>query len=320
MVLTNPFSSHSNKDATVLLSIVTAVRNQLAYNKVFADMLNNYTYYPFELIVVDNGSSDGSGDFFEQIGATVLAQSCNRNYSDAMNIGTQKASGNYICHINNDVIVGLNWDKILIDAMECNNLDFSSPSSMELMPSYTQSRKAIKMWNRIGKPNESATEKEIIASWNMMYVDWENYCLRHKKKYEGQLLDGINGHTVMMKKSAWVAIGGYDGKMLATDWDLYLRTKKQELMEGNIVAPKIVLSSYAHHFMGTTSRVTNCNYENIEQCHKNITDKWTIDEIMKYWPFPMHLHPVPSLKLSPYKYIKYAFKRLFNLYNWGDTW
>jgi len=55
-----------------MISIITAVHNQLAVNRVFLDTLQKKTSTPYELIIVDNHSTDGSLEFFEQAGATII--------------------------------------------------------------------------------------------------------------------------------------------------------------------------------------------------------------------------------------------------------
>jgi len=140
---------HVNKENKIKISHITAVRNHIVLNKVFWNALKRYSYYDFELIVVDNGSTDGSGDFFESVGATVLRQNRNCPYSEAMNLGMEKATADIFCHINNDVIVGWYWDKILLDAMTNYSLDIASPASIELMPTYTESKRCIKRWKQI---------------------------------------------------------------------------------------------------------------------------------------------------------------------------
>jgi glycosyltransferase involved in cell wall biosynthesis len=304
----------------ILLSVVSAFHDQLPYNQIFWDMLQRYTYYPFELIAVDNASHDKSGDFYRSVGAMVITQQRNCNYSEAMNVGTEQAKGQYICHINNDVIVSPNWDRILIEAMEDNNLDFACPSSMEQMPTYTESKRALKKWRKIGKPDIAATQEDILNTWWKMYPSWETFCHEHEEKNRGIMLDAINGHTVMMRKTAWEKIGGYDDRMLATDWDLYLTTKDREVRQNDLRAPKIVTWAYVHHFMGITARVTHCAYNSKNETFTAITEKWPMDVLMRYWPFPMHLTPTPSLSTDPIAYVRYAFKRLFNLYQWGDNW
>ena len=41
-----------------MISIITAVHNQLAMNKLFVESLHKYSTMPFELIIIDNASSD----------------------------------------------------------------------------------------------------------------------------------------------------------------------------------------------------------------------------------------------------------------------
>ena len=54
-----------------MLSIIVAVHNQLAMNRLFWRHLSANTENEWELIVIDNGSSDGSAEFFTGVGAKV---------------------------------------------------------------------------------------------------------------------------------------------------------------------------------------------------------------------------------------------------------
>ena len=63
-----------------MISIITAIYNQRSVNELFWHYLKLYTHFPFELIIIDNNSNDGSADFFESIGATVIRNQGNYSY------------------------------------------------------------------------------------------------------------------------------------------------------------------------------------------------------------------------------------------------
>jgi GT2 family glycosyltransferase len=60
-----------------MISIITAVHNQLEMNQIFLENLRKYTVHPFELIIIDNNSTDGTRDFFEKEGVVVIANKAN---------------------------------------------------------------------------------------------------------------------------------------------------------------------------------------------------------------------------------------------------
>ncbi|MBM4334137.1 MAG: glycosyltransferase family 2 protein [Deltaproteobacteria bacterium] len=43
-----------------MISIITPVHNCLSHNEIYLESLKKHTYSPFELIVIDNCSTDGS--------------------------------------------------------------------------------------------------------------------------------------------------------------------------------------------------------------------------------------------------------------------
>ena len=50
-----------------MTDIIVLTFNRLAYFKVFTDQLYERTKYPFRLIVVDNGSTDGTRDYIKRL-------------------------------------------------------------------------------------------------------------------------------------------------------------------------------------------------------------------------------------------------------------
>jgi glycosyltransferase involved in cell wall biosynthesis len=56
----------------MMLSIIVAVHNQLGHNRLFLEGIRRYSTGPYEVIVVDNHSTDGSAEFFEANGCQVI--------------------------------------------------------------------------------------------------------------------------------------------------------------------------------------------------------------------------------------------------------
>jgi 2-polyprenyl-3-methyl-5-hydroxy-6-metoxy-1,4-benzoquinol methylase len=77
-----------------LTSIVILTHNQLDYTRQCLDSIRQYTDEPYELIVVDNASSDGTVDYLLSLGGIkVIANKENRGFPAAANQGIQTATG-----------------------------------------------------------------------------------------------------------------------------------------------------------------------------------------------------------------------------------
>lgn len=88
------------------ISIVVPVYNVAKYLNECVQSILTQSYAEFELILVDDGSKDESGticDKYAQIDSRVqVIHKVNGGLSDARNVGTQQAQGDYIVYIDSD--------------------------------------------------------------------------------------------------------------------------------------------------------------------------------------------------------------------------
>lgn len=90
------------------VSIVVVTRDGRSHLVRLLDGLTHHTDYPaFELVVVDNGSTDGTPALFEQaelpFTCRLLRNEDNQYYSEANNQGARAAGGDILVFLNNDV-------------------------------------------------------------------------------------------------------------------------------------------------------------------------------------------------------------------------
>lgn len=89
-----------------LISVIVPVYNVEKYLKECVDSLINQTYKNIEIILVDDGSTDGSSLICDEIAKKddriQVYHKKNGGLSDARNYGIEKAAGSYICFVDSD--------------------------------------------------------------------------------------------------------------------------------------------------------------------------------------------------------------------------
>jgi GT2 family glycosyltransferase len=238
-----------------VISIITAVYNQLAVNRLFVDALRRYTHHPYELIIIDNGSTDGSAEFFEQQGATVIRNGGNYSYPRCQNQGIRAARFDYLAFLNNDIIVSPEWDRRLIDSLRHNGLDVITCCGIEQIESRGATRALRRRWklikNLVSLFGVSETSLRLMHA--LMYGgNWEGFAQRRYERFRLQVKEGFVGNTVLMTRAAIERIGPWDERIQGADFDLYLRSKERALREGDIKPVHIALDTFIHHYIRLT--------------------------------------------------------------------
>src|SRR5476649_648429 len=113
--------------------IVIPVWNQLAYTKICLETLRKTLTFDVEIIVVDNGSNDGTGDFLAgNNDLKLITNQTNLGCSAAWNQGVKAADdAGWVIILNNDVVLSPGWLEGLLACAEEWNLDIVSPAFRE---------------------------------------------------------------------------------------------------------------------------------------------------------------------------------------------
>ncbi|MCI0417570.1 glycosyltransferase [bacterium] len=93
-----------------LVSFIVVNWNGFVYLEECLQSLMNQTYAPFEVLVVDNGSTDGSTEILKRFpGIEVIPNDLNRGFGPANNQALLRARGELIAFVNNDAVLEKTW-------------------------------------------------------------------------------------------------------------------------------------------------------------------------------------------------------------------
>jgi GT2 family glycosyltransferase len=102
-------------------TIIIPTFNARDHTEKCLDSLARFTDPPYEVIVVDNGSTDGTIDLLKNYPAiTVLKSPKNVGFAGACNIGLETADSPFVVLANNDLIFMPGWLRSLIATANLN--------------------------------------------------------------------------------------------------------------------------------------------------------------------------------------------------------
>ncbi len=197
------------------------------------DTLREQTFRDFEVIVVDNGSSDGSVLLLKEKYPEVRIVALDKNYGFAypVNRGIEAAAGEFICLLNNDIELDKGWMEELLRALR-DHPDAGScgPKLMRL-----EERERI---NVLGIRMNSDSSVEIIGAGQYDRGQYE----------EGQYVFGVNAGASMYRRSMFDKTGLFDELFFASYEDVDLSFRAQLAGYKALYEPKAI----GYHMVGAT--------------------------------------------------------------------
>jgi GT2 family glycosyltransferase len=119
------------RHVNVRLSIVVVNWNSRDDLRTCLESLAAQTHRDLEIVVVDNGSTDGSPEMVETgfPACRLLAQSTNVGFAEGCNRGIEASTGEWVATLNNDCVADAGWAQALVAAAT------SAPASCGMLQS-----------------------------------------------------------------------------------------------------------------------------------------------------------------------------------------
>lgn len=153
-----------------------------------------------EIIVVDNGSTDGSAELVQSLKLKVIRNKENLGFAKANNQGIKEAQGEYIMLLNSDTIVEKGAIERMVDFLDSHNeVDIVGP----------------RLLNTDGTPQANCGRFPNLSVVTVMlfkeHLGGSDYVRRSPK--ESGFVDWLMGAAFIAKKQVFDKIGGLDEKM-----------------------------------------------------------------------------------------------------------
>ena len=175
------------------VSIVVLTWNQLDYTRQCIDSLMRHTEQPYELILVDNGSTDGTREYLRSIAhARVVLNDQNLGFAAGNNLGFAIATGDFVVLLNNDAVVTAGWlERMLAPMHRDSTIGFVGPRS-----NYVAGPQIIQ-----GVPYTSMEELDRFAAERALTC-----------ADQGSATAFIVGFCLLVRRSVLDRIGGLDAR------------------------------------------------------------------------------------------------------------
>lgn len=162
----------------MLISVIVPVYNVQHYLQECVESILMQTFKDFEIILVDDGSTDDSGKICDRYAAKYnnvrVIHKMNGGLSDARNFGIREAQGKYICFIDSDDFVAKDYIETLYNGIKKSGSQISACGYCRI---YENGKTELINHKGIKKLYKSEEAQKYlcaigyygVAAWNKMY-------------------------------------------------------------------------------------------------------------------------------------------------------
>jgi GT2 family glycosyltransferase len=214
----------------------------------------------YEVLLIDNGSSDGSVDFVREYFAGVRVYSLRDNlgFTGANNLGFRRARGRYVVLLNNDTRVEEKWLEGLLDAVTPRPEALRGERFPQALPS--QARVATSRGvGGVASKLLFRDEPHLVNSTGLVLYRDGRGGDRHLRRPDGTVADepaevfGGCGASLLLTHELLDDLGGFDPKLFMYYEDLDLCWRARLRGWRFVYTPESVV----HHVCGGSSEMTS---------------------------------------------------------------
>lgn len=177
-----------------LVSVVMPIYNVEQYLDKCIQSVRNQTLSDIEIICVNDGSTDSSLDIINKHASEdsriVIISKSNSGYGNSMNVGFEKAKGEYIGVVETDDYILPNMYEVLYKLAKDNNLDFVKSDHYKFTEGVNGKEDKVyysltsdnKYYNKVINPQEDlGTFNLIMMTWSGIYK--KSFLVEHNIKH-----------------------------------------------------------------------------------------------------------------------------------------
>ena len=223
------------------ISVLTVTFNAIEFIEIFFNSLSaaDTQGIDLEIIMVDNGSKDASVSLVrEKFPHVILLENDENNYARALNLGIDRAQGDYIVISNNDATVDSNWLKGFLKVFD-----------LDEKIGAVQSKIFFAQGNKINSVGVEEVEYFYFRDIGFNEEDSSQFSQAAERDY-------VTGGSVMFRRECLDDVGAWDEEFIIfmEDVDYSARCRKHGWKLW--YSPDSILY---HHYHGSTSDAL-CEY------------------------------------------------------------
>lgn len=310
-----------------LVSVVIPVYNVEKYIERCIRSILDQTYVTLEVILVDDGSTDGSGAIADRISAensnVNTIHITNAGVSHARNVGIKNANGYYIVFVDADDYVASDHIETLVSLISQKDVQLGVANYAKIDEGGKESFEGMTLGNKTGVMScEQALEdmgkgvstwgyvwnkiylKSVIADNNLEFVQnikiWEDmyFCAEYISCCGNVAVSDKKTYYYIMRGGSAISSGGYNSKKTKFEVMLLFEKMQEKLVKREIIDENSVFSNWVKKVLVEASIQDITNHFKYGKYDRNIV----LERLSKITEYQALLNPKYKLRYMFFKY------------------